>query len=169
MDDIVRTAKIPRASMYRIIGNKNQLLGLVVERELDRFLQRLGKRMAKATDFSTALVDATAFAIDESRKNRILKLILAPDSFQTAGRALLDSRELLADRLTSFVGPVIESGKKRGLVRPELTVADGAELLMRLIGSLTVMPEIWPRTRAQRRHFLERVIVPAFVPDAARR
>jgi hypothetical protein len=30
------------------------------------------------------------------------------------------------------------------------------------------MPEIWPRRTAERRRFLELVLVPVFVPDSAR-
>lgn len=168
IDDVVRAAQIPRATLYRIVGNKNQLLRAVVEREMERLLERLAKRMARHDNVATALVDAATFTVDETRKNRMLELVLAPESFPSVGPALMGARELLADHLTTFIGPFLELGQRSGDLRPEIDARHGAEFLLRLIGSLTVMPEIWPRRSAERRRFLELVLVPVFVPDSAR-
>ena len=168
IDDVVRVAKVPRATLYRHAGGKDDLVAAVAVREIDRFFAKLGRHVAKLRTVADVLVEGTLFAVDHYRSNDLLATMLAPESRPHGPRIVQDAVVQGRDRMVAFVNPMIEAGHRAGTIRAELSAQDAAEWLMRVIGSLVVMPSPWFDTRDELRAFLHRVLVPAFVPDASR-
>jgi AcrR family transcriptional regulator len=172
VDDVVREAGVPRATLYRHAGGKTELIGGVLMREVERFLERLGSFVATCDDFASMIVDGTLFAVEMGRSEPFGKPLadelLANDPSAPFDAAVAPVRAELWKRLTRFVAPVVEHARETGEARPELTVEDATEWLQRCITSLVDSPDPEPRTREEQRAFLQRMLLPAFVPDERR-
>lgn len=165
VDDVVRVAKVPRATMYRHVGGKDDLVAAVAMRRFEAFLGKLARYVAKFDTVADVLVEGTIFTVDHYRSNDLLARLLAPESVPHGPRLIKDTMMQARDRMVAYVTPMVEAGHRSGEIRPEVTPHDAAEWLMRVIASLLAMPSPWNRTKAEQRAFLRRMVVPAFVPD----
>jgi AcrR family transcriptional regulator len=167
IDDIVRVAKVPRATLYRHAGGKDDLLVAVTLREIDRFFEKLGRYVATRTNLVDVLVDGTLYSLKILRGSELLRRMLANEAIATSARLTGQTIDLAAERMAAFVQPLFEVGQRDGVIRPELTVHDGVEVFMRTIGSLLMVRPPWPRTAAEQRAYVRRALVPVFIADAA--
>ncbi|MGH9138050.1 MAG: TetR/AcrR family transcriptional regulator [Acidimicrobiales bacterium] len=165
IDDVVREAKVSRPTLYRHAGGKEELLAAIALRELDRFLADLARAASRRDDVAEILVDATLLAVKKARAHELFALMLAPDSRAYAAHVMHDLGPTVRERLAGYVEPLLDAARAEGILRPGLTTHDAVEWLGRVIASLIFMPEPWPRTNADRRAFLHRVLVPAFLRD----
>lgn len=168
IDDVVRQAKVPRATLYRHAGNKNELIAAALTREVGRFLERLGAFVATCDSFASIIVDGTIFAARDMASHEPFGTLFANEPQAVLQAALEPVRDEMWQRLTAFVAPLVEHAHETGEARPELTVADATEWLQRIIRSLVEAPHPERHTDAERRAFLERMLLPAFVPDDRR-
>jgi AcrR family transcriptional regulator len=168
IDDVVRVAKVPRATLYRHAGGKDDLVAAVAMRRFDEFLAKLARHVAKFDNVADVLVEGTMFTVDHHRSNDLLARLLAPESIPHGPRLIEDTMAEARDRMVVYVTPMVEAGHRSGEIRPEVTPQDAAEWLTRVIASLLVMRSPWNRTKAKQRAFLRRMLVPAFVPDTVR-
>lgn len=165
IDDIVRTAGIPRATLYRHAGNRDDLLVAVTLREIDRVFAKLDRYIASRHTPADVIVDGTLHAIELVRLSPLLSNL-----FTSAPATLTEtiSEQALAgllERLHQFVTPFFEPGEAAGLLRQGLTVPDAVEHLLRTIQSQLSFDIPRRRTDAQRRDYLRRTLLPVFVPD----
>jgi AcrR family transcriptional regulator len=166
IDDVVRASKVSRPTVYRHLGGKEDLIAAVALRELDRFLAQLSRSARRSTKIADMLVDGTLAAAKQARSNELLALMLAPDS-QAIARQISDRLgPQVRDRLADYVRPLYDAARDAGVLREGLTLHDAVEWLSRIISSLTFVREPWPRTDSERRAFLHRVLVPAFIQDS---
>lgn len=172
IDDVVREAHVPRATLYRHAGGKTELVTAVLTREVQRFLDRLGAFVATCDDFASVVVDGVLFAVDMGRSEPfgrpLAEELLAGEVPAPYEAAVATVRAELWAQLTRFVAPIVEHARETGEARPELTVEDATEWLQRCILSLMHSPDPVPRTREEQRALLERMLLPAFVPDDRR-
>lgn len=167
IDDVVREAKVPRATLYRHAGNKNELIGAALTREIERFLERLGAFVATCDSFASIIVDGTIFAARDMATHEPFRTLFANEPHAVVEAAVAPVRAEMWERLTAFVAPLVEHAHETGDARPELTVEDATEWLQRCIRSLTEAPHS-ERTDEEERAFLRRMLLPAFVPDDRR-
>ena len=165
IDDVVRESKVSRPTLYRHAGGKDELLAAVALRALDRFLVDLARSVAPRSPLADALVDATLHAVKMARDSELMALMLAPASRRFAAHVMNDLQPEVRERLAAYAQPLLDRARQEGVLRPGLTTHDAVEWLERVIGSLIFVPEPWPRTEADRRAFLHRVLVPAFLID----
>jgi AcrR family transcriptional regulator len=168
IDDVVREAKVPRATLYRHAGGKNELIAAALTREVERFLERLGAFVATCDSFASIIVDGTIFAARDMGSHEPFETLFANEPHTVFQAAVAPVRDQLWERLTGFVAPLVEHARETGEARPELTVEDATEWLQRCIRSLIESPHPAPRTDDELRGFLERMLLPAFVPDERR-
>lgn len=168
IDDVVREAKVPRATLYRHAGNKNELIAAALTREVERFLERLGAFVATCDGFASKIVDGTMFAARDMATHEPFGTLFASEPHSVFAAAVAPVRAELWARLTAFVAPLIEQARQTGEARPELTVEDATEWLQRCIRSLVEAPHPLRQTDAELRAFLQRMLLPAFVPDDRR-
>jgi AcrR family transcriptional regulator len=166
VDDVVRVAKVPRATLYRHAGGKEALVEAVSLRQLDRFLAQLVEHVAGFDEFEDQIVEAVLFTIEHYRSDDLLKLVLAAGRLPEGRRLLKGMEDQLRGRLERASKPWLEAARQAGKLRPDVDVRDYVEWTTRVIESLVRLPPEWPRARE--REFLARMLVPAFVPDAAR-
>lgn len=169
IDDVVREAKVPRATLYRHAGNKNELIAAALTREIERFLKRLGAFVATNCDsFASTIVDGTIFAARDMATHEPFRTLFVNEPHAVVEAAVAPVRAEMWERLTAFVAPLVTHAHETGEARPELTVEDATEWLQRCIRSLVESPHAVPRTDDELRAFLERMLLPAFVPDDRR-
>lgn len=168
IDDVVRVAKVPRATLYRHAGNKNELIAAALMRDVERFLERLAAFAATRDSFVRVIVDGTIFAARDMASHEPFQTLVATEPSAMFEAALAPVQEQMWARLTGFVAPLIERARETGEARPELTVEDATEWLQRCIRSLIESSGPEQRTDDELRAFLERMLLPAFVPDDRR-
>jgi AcrR family transcriptional regulator len=167
-DDIARRAGVNRATLYRKLGTKSQILSSAILQETSRVLVRIEEAIGDVPEPGTRAFDPAAYVlrfftvtIDEVRGNQLLRQVMLMDRedalvglTERAGDALALAAELSADRirkLRAFVG----NPETADIVPVSVTLA-------RLTQSLLLTPDGPPRldTAARRRKYVEAVIVP---------
>jgi len=166
IDDVVRVAKVPRATLYRHAGGKEALIAAVSLRQLDRFLLDLAAHLIEYDSLADQIVEGALFTIEHYRSDELLKLLLAV-SREPEGRQLLHGLDgHMRERLVANTKPWFEAARASGDLRPDIELGEYVEWTMRIIGSFVVGPT--NRTHAQERALLQRMLVPAFIPDDRR-
>lgn len=159
IDDIVRVAGIPRATLYRHAGGKDDLIVGVAIREMERFFAALREHTAQFDTVAESLVEGVLFAVEHFRENDLLAMMLSSDPTAPYLETIAEAgRELML----GFVGAGVHAGQESGQMRSDLTPEDAAEWLMRIIGSLAYVPSPFGRDRDEMRELLHRMLVPAF-------
>ncbi|MFI8975037.1 TetR/AcrR family transcriptional regulator [Nocardia asteroides] len=163
IDDIARHAKINRATVYRRIGAKDEIVRAAVLREISRFLDRMAARLRAVDDPHQRIIDGFALTLTELREHPILRKTLAVDREHTLATITVDAAASLT-LATEFVAHeilAVRPGQRR-----DDTVDVTAAMIVRLIHSLVLIPDAPPqlRTRADMRDFADRHLVPLIGP-----
>jgi len=167
-DDIARRAGVNRATLYRKLGTKSQILNRAILQETARALGRIEEVIGDVPAPGTQGFDPAAYVlrfftvtIDEVRGNQLLRQVMLMDRedalvglTERAGDALALAAELSADRirkLRAYVG----NPETADVVAVSVTLA-------RLTQSLLLTPDGPPRldTAARRKRYVATVIVP---------
>jgi AcrR family transcriptional regulator len=167
-DDIARRAGVNRATLYRKLGTKSQILNSAILQETGRALARIEEAIGDVPKPGPRGFDPAAYVlrfftvtIDEVRGNQLLSQVMLMDRedalvglTERAGDALALAAELSADRirkLRAYVG----NPETADIVPVSVTLA-------RLTQSLLLTPDGPPRldTAARRRRYVDTVIVP---------
>ena len=167
-DDIARRAGVNRATLYRKLGTKSQILNRAILQETARVLGRIETAIGDVPPPGTAGFDPAAYVlrffsvtVDEVRGNELLRQVMLMDRedalvglTERAGDALALAAELSADRirkLRAYVG----NPEKRDIAAVSVTLA-------RLTQSLLLTPDGPPLldTAARRKRYVNGVIVP---------
>jgi AcrR family transcriptional regulator len=167
-DDIARRAGVNRATLYRKLGTKSQILNQAILQETARALGRIETAIGEVPTPGTKGFDPAAYVlrffsvtVDEVRGNELLRQVMLTDRedalvglTERAGDALALAAELSADRirkLRAYVG----NPEKRDIAAVSVTLA-------RLTQSLLLTPDGPPLldTAARRKRYVNSVIVP---------
>ncbi len=172
-DDIARRAGVNRATLYRRLGTKDQIVSQAILQETSRVLARIQDAIGDVPPPGTPGFDPAAYVltffsvtIGEVKDNQLLQQLMVKDREDTligltarAGEVIALSAELSADRivkLRAYVGnPPTQEGKTDEVVAV-------AQTLARLTQSLLLTPDGPPRldTAARRKAYVDAVIVP---------
>ncbi len=167
-DDIARRAGVNRATLYRRLGTKDQIVSQAILQETGRVLARIADAIGDVPAPGTPGFDPAAYVltffsvtIGEVKDNQLLQQLMVKDREDTlvgltarAGEVIALSAELSADRivkLRAYVG------------NPSTDDAPAvAQTLARLTQSLLLTPDGPPRldTAARRKAYVDAVIVP---------
>lgn len=167
-DDIARQAGVNRATLYRRVGTKDEIVRRTYLQETERVLAVIEKATGPVPEPGTADFDPVAYVerfftvtITELRENALLQQLLEIDREQTligltlnAGETLTISSGLVADRIRTLRAHV-------GNAEVD-DIADLAGTLARLAQSLLITPNAPPQlnSRAQMNTYARRVIAP---------
>lgn len=162
VDDIVRASGIARSTLYRHLGDRDDLLLAVIRREIEQLRAELLGRLTGTESIGDVLVEGVLHAVDLAGGSAVLhELITNPELLTPSVRdRALDA---LVEQLAGFVDPlvVVRAASIRGSLEPEIAV----EHLVRTIVSLVRLDGVGGRSRARRRRYLRQTLVPVFVPD----
>lgn len=82
LTDVADRAGVSRATAYRVFGDKNGLIRVVVEAEVTRFLQRLDQVVHWDAPLSDALERAITFTLNYLREHAVLQRLIAREPEQ---------------------------------------------------------------------------------------
>lgn len=172
-DDIARRAGVNRATLYRRLGTKDQIVSQAILQETSRVLARIQDAIGDVPPPGTPGFDPAAYVltffsvtIGEVKDNQLLQQLMVKDREDTligltarAGEVIALSAELSADRIVKLRAYVGTPPPKDGEVDDAPAVA---QTLARLTQSLLLTPDGPPRldTAARRKAYVDAVIVP---------
>lgn len=162
VDEIVRASGVARSTLYRHVGDRNDLLLAVTLREIGQLRADLVARLAASPSVVEVLVEGVLGAVELVQTSAVLHelvenpALLASD---VSDRGL----EALMAYLFEFVEPLAE--EHHGSVRSDLDPAIAVECLVRTIASLVTMRVRSDRSHDDLRRYLRQTLVPVFVPD----
>lgn len=95
VEDVARQAGLSRQSVYRYFGSRDELIGALVIREVDAFLEGVREANARHADLEDAMRESALFCLRILREHPLLDRLLASEP------------ETLLPFLTTRAGPVI--------------------------------------------------------------
>lgn len=163
VEDIVRASGVPRSTLYRHVGDRNDLLLAVTLREIEQLRADLVARLSASPSVVEVLVEGVLGAVELVQTSAVLhELVVNPAlvASEVSDRGL----EALMAYLFEFVEPL--AVEHQGSVRSDLDPAVAVECLVRTIASLVTMRVRSDRSQDDLRRYLGQTLVPVFVPDA---
>ncbi len=166
VDDIVTASGVARSTLYRHLGDRDDLLLAVTVREIEQLHAVLTTRIAQSSSVVDVLVEGVLGAVELVQESAVLRELLENPAL-LASEVTDQGLEALVGQLLSFVEPLAEG--HHGSIRPDLDVGLAVECLVRTIASLVTLRVRPGRDQDDLRRYVRQSVVPVFVPDEARR
>lgn len=165
VDDIVHASGVARSTLYRHLGDRDDLLLAVTLREIEQLHAVLTARIAASSSVVDLLVEGVLGAVELVNESAVLRELLENPAL-LASEVSDQGLQALVEQLVTFVEPLAEG--HHGSIRPDLDVGLAVECLVRTIASLVTMRVRRERDPDDLRRYLRQSLVPIFVPDASR-
>lgn len=118
VDDVAAEAGVSRATVYRYIGGKNDIVQAVIGREAEEVLAKLVTVMHSSTTADRAIADAVSTALGAIAESPVLARLTSTDLRETLPFITIDSPSLV-DGVVSTLSSAIRSA-------PDLTLDERA-------------------------------------------
>lgn len=96
VDDVAAAAGVSRATVYRYVGGKDDLVQAVIAREFANVLDRAGAAIARSATATEAVADAVTEALLAVEENPLLARLTSGDLVETLPHATVDSAPLVS-------------------------------------------------------------------------
>jgi AcrR family transcriptional regulator len=160
MGDVARAAGVSRGSIYRYYSDRDALVGAVLERAADRFVEGSKDSVRRRRTLAAQVAEAAVF-IREHRDDPLMSLAPPGDQESLLAMVLAVQAETLLARWVEYWLPFLADAESRGEIRRGLDHRRAAEWIVRVLMSLTLMPSVVVDLddRAAVRAFVEEFIV----------
>jgi len=156
VQDVARELGVNRATVYRQVGNVDEMVRLVAARDLTRALADFPWKPGQPID-AEMVVSSIEYFVTTGRAHPVLAKLLE-DEPEAVNVRVIGELPTLLRRATTVVAPVLASGMATGgLPRRDPKVL--AEWLIRTAITLILVP-----APGDLRRFLAEVLVPALAP-----
>jgi AcrR family transcriptional regulator len=159
VQDVAAEMKVNRATVYRQVGNTENILRLVVARAIRKIVTGALDRSDPGDVSANAVVDALSAVIDQVRHDPVISKILGDEMDFVGG--FLDDLASIFDRVASAISPSLRSAMRAGKLAKRDPVVI-AQWLTRLSATCIVSPP-----PGDLRSFLAEVILPVLTPPTA--
>lgn len=95
VDDVAAEAGVSRATVYRYIGGKDELVRAVIGREAADVLARVATVISASTSATTAIADSVSTALTAIAENPLLARLTSSDLLETLSFITADAASLL--------------------------------------------------------------------------
>ncbi len=165
MDDIGKQAGVSRPTVYRYFGDRDSLLGALIERRARMLFDRARKYIFGFESFAEQLVEGLLYLIDHGRRDPIVRILVGPE-YLGVTTPIVNGSALVAELTAEMWDPVLRRAIQRGEIRSDLDVLAVGQWLALvqfiLVGRRDVTGTDDPATRMLLRTF----VLPAFKPGA---
>ncbi|MFZ2176484.1 MAG: TetR family transcriptional regulator [Rhodococcus sp. (in: high G+C Gram-positive bacteria)] len=164
-DDIARRAGVNRATLYRRMGTKDQIVGGAMVFEAGRVLSQIEEALGPVGDPADYVVRFFVVTQNALRGNRLLHQLLEVDRDETL-LALTARAGQIVELASAYLGSRIRRIREHaGVDAPEPEVSAVAVVITRLTQSLLLTPDGPPElgTREQMESFARTVLVPMMI------
>ena len=156
MGEVARVGKLSRGSIYKHFNDKDALVQGIIRRRQEHFLNRTEGRLEN----EVTLVDKLTQSVLSGRKDMEEGIFaaLAEIEPETVAMMFLDPR--FYERSLSFWPPHVRMAQEAGEISAELDVGIATDLIMRLVVSLVMFPQMGVRLKTRRalRDYLQQMI-----------
>ncbi|BBX03615.1 TetR family transcriptional regulator [Mycolicibacterium moriokaense] len=161
MDDIGREAGVSRPTVYRYFGDREALVGALIERRSRMLFERARTFILSHETFAEQLIEGLVYLVDHGRKDPIVRILVSPEHMGMT-RPIVGGSNLATNLTAEMWEPIFRRAMERGEVRRDLDIAAVAEWLALvqfiLVGRLDFASPEDPNHREMLRTF----VLPAF-------
>ncbi len=158
VEDVALAAGVSRATAYRYVSGRDEVILAVLMRELGRLAERIRQRSARSTDVRATVITEILYAVRSVRRNDKLLALLAPDRLGLP--TITGAHEAVWEFCSTRLLPLVEGAQARGLIGAGVDARDLVEFLLRLGFSLLVVDGPAPRSDSRERAFVAAVVRP---------
>lgn len=165
IEDIAAAAGVSRITVYRRIGNRDQVVLSVLLRIVDRYLSRLRPRLLAQPDLASAVVLLIRSTVNAARRDD-LSLLFASEERGATGAPIPGAMPPLAERFGAAIAAAAE--RLPGELTAEVTPLDAGEWVLRVIVSLATTEPARDRSAAEADQLVRRLVLPGLLAPAPR-
>ena len=114
MDDIGKQAGVSRPTVYRYFGDRDNLLGALIERRARMLFDRARNYIFGFESFAEQLVEGLLYLIDHGRRDPIVRILLGPE-YLGVTTPIVNGSALVAELTAEMWEPVL----RRAALNPE--------------------------------------------------
>jgi AcrR family transcriptional regulator len=160
IEDIAAAAGVSRITVYRRIGNRDQVVLSVLLRIVDRYLARLRPRLLAQPDLAGAIVLLIRSTVSAARRDD-LSLLFASEERGATGAPIPGAMPPLAERFGEAVAVAAE--RLPGELAADVTPLDAGEWVLRVIVSLATTEPARARTGPEADLLVRRFVLPGLL------
>lgn len=108
IDDVAEAAGVSRATVYRYVGGKNEIVQAVIGREAEVVLEQVAVVLSSATTVQDAIADAVSTALRAIADNALLARLTSVDLAETLPFITVDAAPLI-DAAVSVLAPAMRA------------------------------------------------------------
>lgn len=158
IEDVAAAAGVSRITVYRHLGNRDELILKVLLRVTERFLARTRPRTLASSDLAAGITDLILATVSAARRDNSLLLLYASEERGATGGPIPGATAPLVSLFGEVVGDLVE--RFPGQLRPEITVEAASEWTLRIILSLLTLEPPTPRDDDAVRRYVNTFAVP---------
>lgn len=130
LEDIASAAGISRPLLYKIYGNRQALMELLIAREVEEIINDQAVYLQDCQGFSEAIIEGSVKGIVRSREAKLLTDLMANNTVLQMPDLVLDKTKPFNAIAMRIWGPVFELGRSTGELSKDLSDDDLFEWLM---------------------------------------
>jgi len=159
MTDIAEAAGISRKTLYRMFEDRPSLIEQVLLTLFGVMGDKIAKRVGPIKDTRDAIVDGMLVSMEVAREDRLFNEIIRKDTNYQAEQLMVRGNRATQKYMTEFWGPILDKGRKGGLIRSSLGNERIFEMMMSFIAILLMRDD---QDENERRRFLEDMLQAVF-------
>ncbi len=113
MDDIGKQAGVSRPTVYRYFGDRDNLLGALIERRARMLFGRARDYIFGFESFADQLVEGLLYLIDHGRRDPIVRILVGPEYLDVT-TPIVNGSALVAELTAEMWEPVLQRAIQRG-------------------------------------------------------
>jgi AcrR family transcriptional regulator len=165
MDDIGKQAGVSRPTVYRYFGDRESLLGALIERRARMLFDRARDYIFGFESFADQLVEGLLFLIDHGRRDPIVRILVGPEHLGVT-TPIVNGSALAAELTAEMWEPVLRRAIQRGEIRSDLDVLAVGQWLALVQFILVGRRDVTGTDDPGSREILKTFVLPAFMPPA---
>lgn len=161
MEAVAAEARISRATLYRYFSNRDEVFSGVVVREAERYLDRIRFRVESQPDLGSAILEYVRVSLRTAEHDPVIAGLFTGDDGPQAGGVIAESSVALFEMTIEFFRPLFVTHAAE--LRPDTTVEDAGEWILRAVLSLVTVPGPKRRSESAIDAYLARYLLPAIL------
>lgn len=143
MEDIAKEAGIARTILYRHFASKDELLQAVIVRHINQRAAEIHAAIPLEGPAGPLILRALQSGITESSADRVSETVLGVEVIHGTAQLVANS-PAIADAMNRYWQPFLEHAKRRGELRPGITIAAAIRWLTMIVFYFLTLPEMAP-------------------------